>query len=66
MKRILIPLFLLLPAPAAWAQSAAWQKSWDATLAAARKEGKVVVAGPPRAFRSPASTISTSMIILSP
>jgi iron(III) transport system substrate-binding protein len=31
------------------AQSADWQKTWDETLAAARKEGKVVVAAPPDA-----------------
>ena len=31
----------------AHAQAADWQKTWDQVLAAARKEGKVVVAGPP-------------------
>jgi iron(III) transport system substrate-binding protein len=31
------------------AQAPNWQKSWDETLAAARKEGKVVVGGPPDA-----------------
>jgi iron(III) transport system substrate-binding protein len=41
-------LTLLAVAPAAaFAQSADWQKTWNETLAAARKEGKVVVAGPP-------------------
>jgi iron(III) transport system substrate-binding protein len=34
-------------APAAWAQTADWQKTWDETLAAAKKEGKVVVVGSP-------------------
>ena len=50
MKRRHVLLFLMLVAPAvAHAQSADWQKSWNETLAAARKEGKVVVAGPPDA-----------------
>jgi hypothetical protein len=31
------------------AQTPNWQKSWDETLAAAKKEGKVVVGGPPDA-----------------
>src|SRR6516164_235860 len=34
-------------APACLAQSPDWQKSWDETLAAARREGKVVVVGSP-------------------
>jgi iron(III) transport system substrate-binding protein len=38
---------VLLLSNAAMAQSADWQKAWDETLAGARKEGKVVVAGPP-------------------
>src|SRR4051812_16033206 len=38
---------LLLSSEAANAQTINWQNSWDETLAAARKEGKVVVAGPP-------------------
>jgi iron(III) transport system substrate-binding protein len=38
---------VLLSSSAAMAQSANWQKTWDETLTAARKEGKVVVAGPP-------------------
>src|SRR5258706_16250202 len=42
--KTLAVLFLLL-ASGAIAQSA--EKSWDETLAAARKEGKVVVAGAP-------------------
>jgi iron(III) transport system substrate-binding protein len=32
---------------AAWAQPADWQKQWNDTLAAAKKEGKVVVVGSP-------------------
>src|SRR6266508_1832391 len=31
----------------AFAQSADWQKTWDETLAAAKKEGKIVVVGSP-------------------
>lgn len=50
MKRLFAPLLcLVLASAAARAQSADWQKVWDETLAAARKEGKVVVAGPPDA-----------------
>ena len=41
-----LALFALLPATAQ-AQNAAWKQSWDETVAAARVEGKVVVAGPP-------------------
>ncbi len=44
---IRVLLFLMMFAPGAMAQSSDWQKTWDATLAAAQKEGKVVVAGPP-------------------
>ncbi len=40
-------LFFATFASTATAQPADWQKTWDDTLAAARKEGKVVVAGPP-------------------
>lgn len=48
MKRKFALLCLLALAPTAGlAQSTDWQKAWDETLAAARKEGKVVVAGPP-------------------
>ncbi len=48
MKKLLFALLLSLPPlGAAAAQNADWQKSWEETLAAARKEGKVVVAGPP-------------------
>ena len=47
MKTILVLLMSIACAPAAWAQSSDWQKQWDETLAAAKKEGKVVVAGSP-------------------
>src|SRR4051812_16236074 len=46
-KAFLSGVTVLLSFNAAIAQSADWQKAWDATLAAARQEGKVVVAGPP-------------------
>jgi iron(III) transport system substrate-binding protein len=46
-KKIAVLLLALLSAPAALAQSTDWQKVWDETLAAARKEGKVVVLGSP-------------------
>ena len=50
MKRLHVLLFLMAVAPTvADAQSADWQKSWNETLAAAKKEGKVVVTGPPDA-----------------
>ncbi len=38
---------LMMFAPGAMAQAPDWKKSWDETLAAAKKEGKVVVSGPP-------------------
>ena len=48
MKRVILLLMAVLFAPDVQAQPAAdWQKTWDATLAAARKEGKVVVIGSP-------------------
>ena len=47
MKKIFALLMSVAFAPAAWAQAADWQKQWDETLAAARKEGKVVVIGSP-------------------
>jgi ABC-type Fe3+ transport system substrate-binding protein len=47
MKKSFILLMAMLLAPSALAQSGDWQKTWDETLAAARKEGKVVVAGSP-------------------
>jgi iron(III) transport system substrate-binding protein len=50
MRRLSVLLFLLVAAPAiARAQPADWQRAWDATLAAAKKEGRVVVAAPPDA-----------------
>jgi iron(III) transport system substrate-binding protein len=47
MKKIIVLLMALVLAPAAMAQSVDWQKKWDETLAAAKKEGKVVVLGSP-------------------
>src|SRR5919112_3789192 len=48
MKKLFILCALLALWPlAAAAQSSHWKASWDAMLAAARQEGKVVVAGPP-------------------
>jgi iron(III) transport system substrate-binding protein len=47
MKRIIALLMFLIFAPAAMAQSADWQKTWDEALVAAKKEGKVVIAGSP-------------------
>jgi iron(III) transport system substrate-binding protein len=47
MKRILTLLTLLLFVPEGVAQTPPWQRSWDETLAAAKKEGKVTVSGPP-------------------
>jgi iron(III) transport system substrate-binding protein len=48
MKKLLALLVLITLSPhGAAAQNADWQKSWNETLAAARKEGKLVVAGPP-------------------
>jgi iron(III) transport system substrate-binding protein len=46
-KALLAGLAILLSSQAALSQSSNWQKTWDETLAAAKKEGKVVVAGPP-------------------
>lgn len=37
----------LIHVPVTWAQTADWQKTWAETLAAARKEGKVVIVGSP-------------------
>ena len=48
MRKLLALVFVLAPL-AAQAQPADWQKKWDETLAAAKKEGKVVVAAPPDA-----------------
>jgi iron(III) transport system substrate-binding protein len=47
MRKISVLLFSLMFASAAAAQPSDWKKTWDETLAAARKEGKVVVSGPP-------------------
>lgn len=47
MKSILALPMLLGLTSAAMAQIADWQTTWDATLAAAKKEGKVVVVGSP-------------------
>jgi len=47
MQRIIAPLLLVILASAATAQTADWKQPWDELLAAARKEGKVVVSGPP-------------------
>ena len=47
MKRLLTLLILVGLAPAVARAQSDWQKTWDQTLAAAKKEGKVVVAGPP-------------------
>ena len=50
MKTFCWLLLLLVAAPAsAQAQPGNWQSIWEDTLAAAKKEGKVVVAGPPDA-----------------
>jgi iron(III) transport system substrate-binding protein len=46
MKTVAALLAALLLAPAAWAQTTP-QKQWDDVLAAARREGKVVVVGSP-------------------
>jgi iron(III) transport system substrate-binding protein len=47
MQRLFALLFLIALPGVVHAQSGDWQKTWDDTLAAARKEGKVVVAGAP-------------------
>jgi len=46
-KALVAGMTILLSSHAALAQSSDWRKTWDETLAAAKKEGKVVVAGPP-------------------
>jgi iron(III) transport system substrate-binding protein len=46
---LLMSLLLATSAPSGMAQTPDWQKSWNDTVAAAKKEGKVVVAGPPDA-----------------
>jgi iron(III) transport system substrate-binding protein len=47
MKKLAVLLMSLAFASSAMAQSADWKKTWEETLAAAKKEGKVVVAGSP-------------------
>ncbi len=47
MRRFTALLILIVFAPALAAPPADWQKTWNDTLAAAKKEGKVVVAGSP-------------------
>jgi iron(III) transport system substrate-binding protein len=48
MKKLFVLLAVMMLSPlGATAQTSDWKKSWDETLAAARQEGKVVVAGPP-------------------
>ena len=47
MKTTIALLMSLALATAAMAQPSDWQKQWDETLAAAQKEGKVVVVGSP-------------------
>src|SRR3989304_2759385 len=47
MKKLIALLTFVLFTPGALAQTTDWKKSWDETLAAAKKEGKVVVSGPP-------------------
>ena len=47
MKKTIALLIAMMFAPGVMAQSSDWQKKWDETLAAAKKEGKVVVVGSP-------------------
>src|SRR5215469_9052395 len=47
MKKTFALLISIVLAPTALAQSPDWKNSWDELVAAARKEGKVVVSGPP-------------------
>jgi hypothetical protein len=46
MKKIAALLMLLMFVPDSMAQTAGWQPTWEETLAAAKKEGKVTVSGP--------------------
>jgi len=46
-KKTIVLLLSMLLAPCALAQSSDWEKTWNETLAAAKKEGKVVVVGSP-------------------
>jgi iron(III) transport system substrate-binding protein len=43
LARVLIALFFSLPA---WAQEKGWEKRWDEMVAAAKREGRVIVEGP--------------------
>src|SRR4051794_40871203 len=47
MNKFLLSLISMVAAPCAMAQAQSWQTTWDETLAAAKKEGKVVVVGSP-------------------
>jgi hypothetical protein len=47
MKKVAALLMLLMFVPDSMAQTAGWQQTWEETLAAAKKEGKVTVSGPP-------------------
>src|ERR1043166_1914259 len=47
MKKILALLISVMVAPCAMAQTPRWKTMWDEHLAAAKKEGKVVVVGSP-------------------
>ena len=47
MKTLLALLASMVFAATATAQTSDWQKTWDETLAAAKKEGKVVIIGSP-------------------
>jgi iron(III) transport system substrate-binding protein len=47
MRKIVLLLLSMMLAPGVMAQSSDWQKTWDETLAAAKKEGKVVIIGSP-------------------
>lgn len=47
MTKLFAALITAMLASSALAQTADWQKAWDETLAAAKKEGKVVVVGSP-------------------
>ena len=47
MKTLLALLLSVTFAASAAAQTSDWQKTWNETLAAAKKEGKVVIVGSP-------------------
>jgi iron(III) transport system substrate-binding protein len=46
-KKSIVLLLSIVFAPSVAAQPSDWEKTWDGTLAAARREGKVVIAGSP-------------------